>query len=166
MQEIERKFLVKDISKIDLTKYKRKSITQIYLYSDKITTIRKRKVQEDDKANYYYTVKVGRTSKYGTEEIENEITLENYEKLKPTQKVNIIEKDRYIIPLDNNLKVELDIFKGIFKGIIFAEIEFPSENMAETYKVPEWFDKELSNKISNNSMSKMTREEVNRIINK
>lgn len=40
--EIERKFLVKDILGIDLSKYSRKQIVQDYLYKDLYTIIRKR----------------------------------------------------------------------------------------------------------------------------
>ena len=55
--------------------------------------------------------------------------------------------------------IELDVFHGIFEGIIFAEIEFSSEKRAEEFKVPDWFDKELTGKITNNMMTKMSKEE-------
>ena len=45
--EIERRFLVKDLSKLDLSKYKHKRIIQDYLYKDKFTAIRKRKTVVD-----------------------------------------------------------------------------------------------------------------------
>ena len=39
--EIERKFLIKDISNLDLSNYHHKTIIQDYLYIDKFTAIRK-----------------------------------------------------------------------------------------------------------------------------
>ncbi len=42
--EIERKFLVTDLSKLDLNKYESKSIVQDYIYVDELSAIRKRKI--------------------------------------------------------------------------------------------------------------------------
>lgn len=48
--EIERKFLISDLSKIpDLKKYKKKEIIQNYLYKDIYTAIRKRLIIENRK---------------------------------------------------------------------------------------------------------------------
>lgn len=48
--EIERKFLISDLSKIpDLNKYKKKEIIQNYLYKDIYTAIRKRLIIENRK---------------------------------------------------------------------------------------------------------------------
>lgn len=79
--EIERKFLVKDISGIDLSKYSRKQIVQDYLYKDLYTIIRKRKIIKDDNEIYKYTIK---TDKKGVtvNEIEKEITKSDYDMLK------------------------------------------------------------------------------------
>lgn len=166
MQEIERKFLIKDISQLNLTQYRKLTITQAYLYNDKYTAIRKRKVVEGEKIIYYYTVKTGKFGNYGTEEIECEISKKNYEKLNPSSNINIIVKDRYIIPIENNLKIELDVFHECFEGIIFAEIEFSTEKMAEEYDIPKWFDKELSGKISNSKMSRLSKKEIEGLIEK
>lgn len=48
MQEIERKYLVKDISKLKLESYEKKTIIQVYVYHDKITTIRKRMIEKTE----------------------------------------------------------------------------------------------------------------------
>ena len=39
----------------------------------------------------------------------------------------------------DDLKVEIDIFKGEYNGLIFAEIEFPSEEDAKNIKLPEGY---------------------------
>lgn len=164
MKEIERKFLVKSIDNISLESYNRKTIIQDYLYNDKITTIRKRKIQEGENTKYYYTIKTNRSGKYSVEEIESEIEEEAYNKLKPDKNRNTIIKDRYNIPTEEGLIIELDVFHGIFEGVIFAEIEFPSEKKAEKFKVPDWFYKELTGKITNNMMTKMSKEEFDKKI--
>lgn len=154
MQEIERKFLVNDIKNLDLSKYKSKHIIQNYLYEDAFTVIRKRKIVENNNVKYIYTVKTNKSEGYGIEEFEKEITKEEYNNLANNTKYNEIDKIRYIIPLEDGLNIELDVFEKEYNGIIFAEIEFPSEEMAKNYKIPDWFGKELSKKISNSKMAR------------
>lgn len=166
MKEIERKFLIKDISNINLSLYRKRTIVQSYLYSDLFSFIRKRIIEENLKKTYYYTVKTGKNGKYGINEFEKEITEEEYNKLSPLKNINVIIKDRYYIPLSDNLIIELDVFKGIFEGIIFAEVEFKDENQALNFKIPNWFDKELTGKVSNSMMSTISRKELDDIINK
>ena len=47
--EIEKKFLVKDISHIDLSNYNKIEMVQDYLYIDKLTIVRKRKYKKKTK---------------------------------------------------------------------------------------------------------------------
>ena len=158
--EIERKFLVKDISNLDLSKYNHKFIVQNYLYVDKFTAIRKRKISENNINKYTYTIK---TFKVGisVNEIEKDISKEEYNNLTLNPNYNTIEKERYIIPYEK-YNIELDVFKGVYQGIIFAEIEFPSEDLAFKVKLPNWFGPELSSKITN---SEMAVKPVNKIFN-
>ena len=150
--EIERKFLVKDINKLDLSSYKNKQIIQDYLYNDKFTVIRRRKIIENKIARYKYTIKTGKTS-ISVNEIEKDITEEEYNNLKINEKNVQINKTRYIIPYIENLKIELDVFHGVYDGIIFAEIEFESEEQAFNTKLPDWFDEEISSTITNSDMA-------------
>ena len=149
--EIERKFLVKDINSLVLNKYHHKTIVQDYLYVDKFTAVRKRKISDKNISKYTYTVK---TAKVGisVNEIEKDITEDEYNNLSLNPNYNTIEKERYLIPLDK-YNIELDIFKGIYQRIIFAEIEFPSEAIAFEIKLPNWFGPELSSKITNSEMA-------------
>ena len=58
MKEVERRFLVKNVDNIDLSKFEKKEIQQYYLYRDKIVTVRKRKVTLDNGDTlYFHTVK-------------------------------------------------------------------------------------------------------------
>ena len=158
--EIERKFLIKDINNLDLSKYQHKTIVQDYLYVDNFTAIRKRKISENNINKYTYTIK---TSKVGisVNEIEKDILEDEYNNLTLNPNYNTIEKERYIIPYEK-YNIELDVFKGVYQGIIFAEIEFPSEDLAYEVKLPSWFGSELSSKITN---SEMAVKPVNKILN-
>ncbi len=166
--EIERKFLVnldniKDI--ITNNEYVRKDITQDYLYFDKFTAIRKRKiVYNNTEEKYYYTIKTGHKG-LSTNEIEHEISLNEYNELDVNINYHTLSKTRIIYPYIDNLKVEIDIFKGEYNGLIFAEIEFPSEEDAKNIKLPDFFDKELTNKITNAEMATMKYIDVMNIIN-
>lgn len=155
--EIERKFLIEDKEKANelMKKYikSKKTIIQDYIYSDIFTAIRKRKIEKDGENVYVYTVKTGRKG-FSVNEYENIITKEQYELLGlDLNKITII-KDRYVIPYIENLKIELDVFHGKYEGIVFAEIEFESESQAEKIQIPEWFGKEIGDKVSNDMMAK------------
>lgn len=152
--EIERKFFIPDISKIDLNlnEYKHKTIKQDYLYVDSLTAIRKRKVTIDSNITYYYTIKTGKKG-ISVNEIENEIDELTYTKLLVNPKHNSIIKERYLIPYIENLTIELDLFKGIYGGIAFAEIEFKNKNQANHIELPSWFGKEISTLVTNSDMA-------------
>lgn len=80
--EIERRFLVKDTTKVNelIDKYKstQKRIVQDYIYSDILTAIRKRMIIKNGEEKYIYTVKTGRRG-MSVNEFENEITKEQYD---------------------------------------------------------------------------------------
>ena len=87
-------------------------------------------------------------------------TKEEYEELIQKKISNIINKTRIIVPIDENLKVEIDIYYEYLDGLLTAEIEFPSEEIARTYKEPMWLGKELGYKeLSNRKLAEMTKEE-------
>lgn len=155
--EIERKFLIVDNEKVkqlvDEYKNTKKSITQDYIYSDKLTAIRKRKIEKNGQIKYVYTVKTGRKG-ISVNEFEEEITEELYNSIEIDPKRARIIKDRYVIPYIDDLKIELDIFHGEYEGVVFAEIEYKDEEQAINTPVPEWFDKDIGEEISNDKMSR------------
>ena len=161
--EIERKFLVNKLPKnIELSKYSKKEIKQIYLYIDDLSIVRIRKVKENDKEKYTYTVKAGKVG-ISNEEYENEISKDEFDKLYNTRNKNylVLDKTRYIIPYIDNLKIELDIFHRDYEGLIFAEIEFKSEEQANNIKIPEWFGKDISNIITNSDLALSNIDNIN-----
>lgn len=155
--EIERRFLVRNKNKVNelIEEFKdsKKVIVQDYIFSDIFTAIRKRKIEKNGQVKYVYTVKTGK-SNISVNEFESEITKEQYDKLEKDEGRITIEKDRYFIPYENNLTIELDVFHGAYEGVVFAEIEFESEAQAYDTKVPDWFDIEIGEKVSNDMMSR------------
>ena len=155
--EIERRFLIRNKNKVNelIEEFKdsKKAIVQDYIFSDIFTAIRKRKIEKNGQVKYVYTVKTGK-SNLSVNEYESEITKEQYDKLEKDEGRITIEKDRYFIPYIENLIIELDVFHGAYEGIIFAEIEYETEKQAYDVKVPDWFDVEIGEKVSNDMMSR------------
>ena len=154
--EIERKFLVNDLNGINLEEYEYKKMAQDYLYIDKFSVVRIRKIETAKGKKFKYTIK---TAKVGisVNEIEREISEEDYAELRKqlNSKYNTIEKTRYIIPYMDNLKIELDVF---------PEIEFSSEEQAYNTELPKWFGKEVSSKITNSDMAFSNSKDVLKLI--
>ena len=51
----------------------------------------------------------------------------------------------YNIDIGDGLKIELDIFEEPFAPLILAEVEFPDEEMANAFLMPEWFQEDVTN---------------------
>lgn len=142
--EIERKFLVrkKDI-KFDLSKYRYSNIAQGFIYLKPAMRIRK----SDDK--YFFTLKTkppkGILAKndIARTEYEIEIPKKCYNHMQKFCKGRIIKKRRYFIPYKKHT-IELDVFLGEFKGLIYAEVEFNSLKEAEKFKPLDWFYKDVT----------------------
>ena len=133
--EIERKFLVGELPQLD--GYRHSEIVQGYVsFSPEI------RVRRLD--NKYYRTEKGE-GMIAREENEWEIDEEVAEKMFKEVKTNLIEKTRYYIPY-NKYVIELDIYKGIFKGLIVAEVEFESMEEAQAFTPPDWFIEDISEK--------------------
>lgn len=166
-KEIERKFAIKYLPKelkIESIVY----IKQAFIYRDNLTHIRIRDIKEnypENKQTYIYTLKtkgdIKDKSNIGNRyEIENEISKEEFEKLIKNKISNVIEKTRIKIPIENNLKAEIDIYYDYLEGMLTLEVEFPNEELANNFQKPDWFGEELGYKtLSNRKLSQMTKEE-------
>ncbi len=136
-KEIERKFLVKTLPE-NLDHYPAIEIIQGYLaITEDGTEVRLRKKGE----RYFQTVKSG----FGLQrnEVEIEILKEQFEKLWFMTEGRRIEKVRYEIDHSGS-KIELDIYCGILKGLIVAEVEFTSFELAKSFIPPNWFGREVT----------------------
>ena len=56
----------------------------------------------------------------------------------------LITKKRYLIPYNEKLTIELDVFEGDLAGLILAEVEFDTEEEANTFLPPEWFGEDVT----------------------
>lgn len=162
IMEIERKYTIKKLPE-DLSSYTCLHMEQAYLCTDPVVRIRK---ENDD---YFLTYK-GK-GLLAREEANLPLHEEGFAHLLTKADGLIIQKDRYLIPIDEpnfdqkvlaelgveklpdnlQLKIELDIFKSP-SGLIMAEVEFPSVELANAYQMPDWFDEDVtSNKAYHNS---------------
>ena len=146
--EIERKFLVLKVPK-DLSSYPHHKIEQAYLCTDPVIRIRKK--------DSHYILTYKSDGLMVREEHEFPLNEQAYAHLLKKADGNVITKTRYNIPTAHGLTIELDIFEGIFSGLILAEVEFPSIQSANAYETPDWFGKEVTNESTyhNSTLSKM-----------
>jgi len=133
--EIERKFLLNDIPE-NLANYECHHIQQGYLSTNPVVRVRK----SDDK--YYLTYKGG--GMMAREEYNLPLNESSYFHILSKADGNIITKTRYLIPLDNNLTAELDVFEDNFKGLLLVEVEFDSIDAANNFIPPKWFGKDVT----------------------
>lgn len=175
-KEIERKYAVKYIPK-DLKIESAVYIKQAFIYRDKLTLIRVRDIKEKYPTNtqkYIYTVKAKGDIEYTNDynvgkkyEIENDIQKEEFDKLIKKPISNIIEKTRITAPIENNLKVEIDIYYNYLEGLLTAEIEFQNEEQANNFQKPDWLGEELGyKKLSNRKLAEMTKDEWQKEVTK
>ena len=136
MQEIERKFLVRnDGYKVGAshTEYR-----QGYLCVDADRTVRVRAAA----GKGYITVK-GRTQGCTRAEYEYEIPLSDARQMLDTLcRKPLVEKTRYRYTGSDGKVWEIDEFKGVNEGLVVAEIELQSET--EPFARPDWLGDEVS----------------------
>ena len=133
--EIERKFLIPVLPE-NLECYSSHEIEQGYLCREPVVRIRR----QDEEWILTYKSK----GMMVREEYNLPLTREAYEHLKEKTDGLLIEKTRYLIPLESGLTAELDVFHSAHEGLCMAEGEFPDRNMAEGFEPPEWFGEEVT----------------------
>lgn len=136
--EIEKKYLIKEVPD-HLEAYDKDTISQGYISTSPVIRIRQKG------SHFYLTCK----SKGLMAREEFEIEISNLEYMKLAKKIdyNLILKTRYYIPIQNNLTIELDVFKGVLKGLVMAEVEFPSIEDAKSFIAPEWFGEDVTQDV-------------------
>ncbi len=148
--EIEKKFLIRSLNDIPggIDTYNYHEMEQGYLNTAPVLRVRK----EDD--NYYFTYKGSGMLK--REEYNLPLNKESYEHLIQKADGIIISKLRYLIPLEGGLTCELDVFQKSYEGLLLAEVEFSSEEEANSFVPPAWFGKEVTfdPRYHNSNMSK------------
>ena len=135
--EIERKFLVEpDRLPFRPEEYPHRKIEQAYLCTSPVVRIRR------DGDEYYLTYKS--KGLMVREEYNLPLTEEAYRHLREKADGRIIEKTRYVIPLESSFALELDIFEGDLAPLVLGEIEFPDEGSARDYHAPEWLGEDVT----------------------
>ena len=136
--EIERKYLLKNEDWRKEVESK-SIIKQGYLNSNPLRTVRIRITNNKG----FLTIK-SKNEGSKRKEFEYVIPLTEAQDLILLCEQPIIEKTRYLVPI-NNHTWEIDIFEGINKGLEVAEIELSQEN--ESFEIPNWIGKEVTEEI-------------------
>ena len=145
--EIERKFLVKYLPE-NMEKFEQKRISQGYICTNPVVRIRR---SNDD---YFLTYKS--KGLMAREEYEMPLTAEAFEHMLPKIDGILIDKIRYMVPLDEKQVAELDIFQGTLAPLRLVEVEFESIEEANAFVPPAWFGDDVTNsgEYHNSNLSK------------
>lgn len=135
--EIERKYLIQKADlPANLGSYPCRKIEQAYLCTDPVVRIRKQN------SDYYLTYKS--KGLMAREEYNLPLNEAAYRHLRKKADGILIQKTRYLLPLPQDLSIELDVFHGCYEGLYLAEVEFPSEAAAEAFMPPSWFGEDVT----------------------
>lgn len=136
-KEIERKFLITKLPS-NLENYPVIRIKQGYIAitPDNIEVRLRQKGKK-----YFQTIKRG--TGLQREEIEIEITQDQFEQLWNAITGISIEKDRYRLS-DQGYSIELDVYHNQLSGLYTAEIEFSSQQKALSFNPPSWFGEDIT----------------------
>ena len=133
--EIERKYLITQLP-FDPEEYSCKIIQQGYLCTNPVVRVRR--------SNERYILTYKGEGLMVREEYNLPLTRESYEHLLQKADGNIISKKRYLIPYNDTLTIELDIFEGNLAPLMLAEVEFETEDDANSFTPPEWFGRDVT----------------------
>ena len=145
--EIERKYLVKQTPE-NLDKYEQKRISQGYLCTNPVVRIRR--------SNEEYFLTYRSRGLMAREEHEMPLAAEAFEHMLPKIDGILIDKIRYMVPLDEKRVAELDIFQGTLAPLRLVEVEFESIEEANAFVPPAWFGDDVTNsgEYHNSNLSK------------
>jgi adenylate cyclase len=136
--EIERKFLVLKRPD-DLDRHPAEPVEQGYLAigADGVEVRLRRRG-----GRTLLTVKSGP----GHVRVEEEMAIEEtrFATLWPLTEGRRVVKTRHLLPLDDGLTVELDVYAGDLEGLLTAEIEFPSEAASAAFAPPAWLGTDIT----------------------
>lgn len=133
--EIERKYLIHTLPE-NIEQYPCRHLEQGYLNTSPVVRIRK------DDHKYELTYKS--SGLLARQEYNLPLDAASYEHLKSKVDGHLISKKRYLIPLNTELTIELDVFEGYLAPLVLAEVEFPTEAMAMSFVPPKWFGKDVT----------------------
>ena len=100
------------------------------------------------------TIKTG--SGRNRDEIERDLTEEEFDAIWAAADQLRIEKRRHRIDLGQGLTAELDLYDGELDGRRLVEVEFDDDAAADDFEPPAWFGREVTedNRYSNSSLAR------------
>ena len=137
--EIERKFLVRELPE-NLESYSHSKLTQSYISRSPV--IRLRKIEQDGAESFVLTIKSGGLAV--RQEFELPLQKAEYDRLFQKVEGRVLQKVRYLIPIENGYTAELDRFEGELAGLLLVEVEFPSVEEMNAFEPPSWFGEDVS----------------------
>ncbi len=143
--EIECKWLVDaDTIPYDLSDAEIFEIEQTYInFSPEI------RVRRINGEYYTFAVKTNLRDKgLVRDELETDITKEEYDELYAKREGNTIQKTRYQFLDEEGYLVAIDIFHGDLDGLAYMEIEFVSAEEAYEYIEPEWVIADVTDDVN------------------
>lgn len=160
--EIERKFIPSSIPD-EFLQDKCYLLEQAYVQTSPVIRVRqKATIIDGTPTDSSYILTVKSSGMMARQEFELPLAENEYKELLSKASGNIITKHRYVHPITDTLKLELDIFDGIFKGLVIAEIEFPDEETAKKYTPPSFLGEEVTfdSRFHNSNLSKMSSDAI------
>jgi len=137
-QEIERKFLVKTLPP-GFENAPGVEIEQGYLALEP----HGRHVRLRKKGAAFFLAAKGAPKGFSRDELETELTPEQFAALWPLTAGQRLHKTRHEIPW-NGLIVEIDVYGGGNRGLIVAEVEFETVEAAHRFEPPAWLGRDVS----------------------
>lgn len=135
-QQIERKFILPSWPRL-LSSYHSQNIRQGYLAVDSNGS---EALIKDCDGQYSLSVKYGRN--LTRQENETEINSVQFNVLWPATEGRRFEKERRTVSYANH-QIEIDLYKGILKGLVVAEVKFKDEIESENFYPPRWLGREV-----------------------
>src|SRR3954447_5521058 len=93
-------------------------------------------------SKHMLTVKTGAGLARGEEEVA--LDAADFDRLWPLTEGRRVVKTRYLVPLDGGLTAEVDVYDEALRGLLTAEVEFPSEDAARAWASPAWVGPEVT----------------------
>ncbi len=135
--EIERKFIIKS-PPAGWRRRPSTKITQGY-FDVRNSSLEIRLRQEGN--HHVLTIKTGDGLRRG--EYELAIPVRQFQQLWPLTRGRRLTKRRYRMALGTNT-IEMDVYTGSLRGLITAEVEFPTSRDSRRFKAPVWFGREVT----------------------
>ncbi len=136
--EVERKFLLAE-PPVGLSDHPSKRLEQGYLAIDPAGS--EVRIRRKDDATLM-TVKTGVGLIRGEEEFA--IDSDRFERLWAMTAGRQVLKTRYLVPLEDGLTAEIDVYEGDLDGLVTGEVEFPDEASALAFEAPDWLGRDVT----------------------